>query len=264
MEVKLIYKEHGLAWTNKAQLEALAILDGQATGPWEKLSWSMVQMGAAERIYNPNAIDQASLNVCGPTVIVHALASSDPAGYATTVRKLFETGKVNGTRVCDDLLAGAVDGGMDEADWMLLSALRDSENAISDYQGKSSEDISAMTMPGEVADWMTKMLGCEKVKQLTSYLFGERKNAEEVSALLASRPNDVFVALLVDSDRMQKKSTGANVPNHWVRLMKPIVFGEDKVTMTVFTWASVKTFTYNIDQFQDTLMECVVGEKPKK
>ena len=238
------------------------------TGPWQNVSWEAVRTGAARRIFTPNLINQQTLNVCGPATIAHMQADLAPAGYANLVKQVFQTATIDGDRANDDLLANSVanrvgsEQQMAEVDWMLLSCMRDTENAIFDFEGNSSEDFSAMTMPGEIAEWMEEILGCPETEHYTSYMWGEVSNAQTVSNLMRTHGNDVVVAVLVDADAMQKTDFTLNIPTHWVRLMAPIEFqGDDHITMRVYTWGAEQPYTYTEDEFEDVLFEFVVGAR---
>jgi hypothetical protein len=219
-------------------------------------------------VFDPKLINQQMLNVCGPATIIHMQADINPLGYTTFVRSVFETATIDGDTASEDLLANHVQGGLAPVDWMLLSCMRDTENAVFDFEGTPDEGFSAMTMPGEMAEWMEEVLGCVATEHYTSYLWGEVSNAEEVSALMAAHGDNVVVAMLVDADELTDEQAAfgdtdsfANVPDHWIRLLKPIRFNGDQITMQVYTWGSEHTFVYDEDQFEDVTFEFVVGAR---
>jgi hypothetical protein len=201
-------------------------------------------------------------------VIVNALADTDPVQYAKFVRTVFTTAKVNGTQVDDDLLKGQPSSGMEDVDWMILSAMRDTENAIFDYEGTEEEDFSAMTMPGEIAEWMEEILGCVDTTHYTSYSWGEIDNSKKVNSLLKAHGNKVIVSMLVNASRLQGKDDGLDIPDHWIRLLAPITITDDTVSFEAFTWGGSKKFSFKRDNsdgvdFEDVLFEFVVGAKEK-
>jgi hypothetical protein len=236
-------------------------LDEKASSPWVNLSWDKVKEGAKKRIDNPHSISQHSLNVCGPAVIVNALAEKDPVKYAKLVRDIFTTGKFNGIQVSDDLLNGKNPSGMEEVDWMFLSAIRDTANRIFDYEGTPSEDFSAITMPGEIAKWMKEIVGYVDTANYTSYLWGEIDNSEKVNSLLNGYGGNVIVAMLVNASRLQSTDEGLNLPDHWIRLLTPITITDGTVSFEAFTWGSSRKFSFKRDDFEDLIFEFVVGHK---
>jgi hypothetical protein len=227
-----------------------------------------VKEGAKQRIDDPLSVNQKSLNVCGPAVIVNALADTDPVQYAKFVRVIFTTAKVHSTQVDDDLLNGQPASGMEDVDWMVLSAMRDTENAILDYEGTSAEDVSAITMPGEMAEWMEEILGCVDTADYNSYFWGEIDNSKKVNSLLEAHGNKVIVAMLVNASRLQGTDEGSDIPDHWIRLLTPITFTYNTVSFEAFTWGSSQKFSFKRDDsegvdFEDVLFEFVVGAKEK-
>jgi peptidoglycan hydrolase-like protein with peptidoglycan-binding domain len=267
------------------QFAALKALDIDATGPWAHVDWGAVQVGAARRVFDPSLISQESLNVCGPATLANMQADVNPLGYARFVLDVFQTATIDGTRAVDDLLNNTPVAGMDQADWMLLSAMRDTENWMTDFEGTPSEAFEGITMPAEMAEWMEEVLGASDVEQYTSYLWGEVDNATTVSQLLSAHGKNVVVAMLVDADALQQKQdalkeqdkfsqeTGhqstvesfgeqdwsVNYPDHWVRLLEPIRFEGDHIIVKVFTWGAEYVFTYDEELFEDVLFEFVVG-----
>ncbi|MCB0968473.1 MAG: peptidoglycan-binding protein [Ilumatobacter sp.] len=247
------------------QRQAFEILDVDTTGPWQHVQWNAVRAETARRVFDPNLISQETLSVCGPATIAHMQADLAPAAYAAFVRQVFETATIDGDTANDDLLAnvpaGRVDGAgpMDQVDWMLLSCMRDTENAIVDFDGNASDLFSGITMPGEMAEWMEEILGCVETEHYTSYLWGEVSNAETVSNLMRAHGDGVVVAMLVDHDKLQNRSGAINIPDHWIRLLRPIDISGDQITVHVYTWGAEYTFNYDEDGFEDVLFEFVVG-----
>ena len=242
---------------------ALTILDGPApSGPWKNVSWTEVRDRALHLVFEPHHLQQGKLPLCGPAAIVNTLISSNPPGFAAIVRDIFTTGTWDGRSVSEELL-GATPQETDTLDWMVLSAIRDAENLTLDYEGTAAETVAGMTPPGEMVSWMTKVLHCTDVERLTSYGWGEGSNTAEINSRLTA---DSVIYMLVDSDRLQHSSAGANVPDHWIRLLSPIVpLGESGVMFKAFTWGSEMAFEFkDVDGYEDVLFEFVIGRLPAR
>jgi hypothetical protein len=82
-----------------------------------------------------------------------------------------------------------------------------------------------------------------------------------VSNLMRAHGNDVVVAMLVDADKLQHRSGAINIPDHWIRLLEPIVISGDQITVRVYSWGGEHTFVYDEDGFEDVLFEFVVGAR---
>lgn len=244
---------------NARQRQAFETLDVDVSGPWQHVDWSVVRRDAAMRVFNPSSIHQRTLSVCGPATIAQMQADITPDRYAAFVRQVFETATIDGDTANDDLLANVPADGMAQADWMLLSCMRDTENAIFDFEGDASEQFEGITMPGEMSEWMEEILGCVETEHYTSYLWGEVSNAETVSALMSAHGDGVVVAMLVDADAMQNDSGAINIPDHWVRLLEPIDMSGDRIRVRVYTWGNEYEYEYDEDGFEDVLFEFVVG-----
>src|SRR5205807_1634823 len=127
---------------------------GQA---WPNLDRSKIADGISQRIDNPSFINQSALNTCGPAAIVYLLATNKPDRFVEIVQQLFEKGFAwlgsDALSAGTDLRKNAPPAGMAQVDWMLLSSMTDSENAIFDYEGTPSEDLSAIATPGYIVNW---------------------------------------------------------------------------------------------------------------
>jgi hypothetical protein len=256
----------GITPTNE-QLWALDVLDVQVTGPWKNVTWATVQDEAGQRIFDPNMIHQGTNTpLCGPSVIVHALASQDPVGYATLVKEVFQKAEVNGTRADDDLLNASPLTVMDEADWMVLSCMRDTENWLVDYEGGTitDEGFAGMTMPGEIQEWMETLLKCVETTTYISYACGEVDNVTAVKDLLDRHGNDIIVAMLVDFHYFQNKpqDATANVPSHWVRVLSIPQASAAQIKIEAYDpydRGSVQIYEFPPLDIEDVLFEFVVG-----
>lgn len=252
--------------------EACNILSRSASGPWKNLSWDEISASAQARVSywnidgrrfrRPELIEQGNLSLCGPACVLEALADTDPVGYAQLIHKIFTEGKIGDTPVCEDLLNGSPLPGMNPADWMALSAMRDTENAVFDYEGTPGEDFSGITLPSEVEGWMESLLGCTQTETYTSYLFGEACNADKISSLLAQYGEDkVIVEMLVDANALTSTDSLANYPNHWIRLLSPITRENSRVSFTAYSWGAERKFDFSEEEFEDVQWEFVVGTK---
>ncbi len=113
------------------QSGALELLDqqnGMISGPWSKLDWASVARGAADRVLHPEHIQQNPLGLCGPAAVANYAAAVTPGTYAYDVISIFEDGKWGSDTVNSSLLNNTPMAGMDQADWMLLSAIQDVTN----------------------------------------------------------------------------------------------------------------------------------------
>ncbi len=221
-----------------------------------KLSKAEIISGLRSRIDNPEQINQAGLNACGPAAVVYGFAAKDPEAYATLVIKLFKYGSAaEGTYVVkpgDDLKGKGPDNYTwknkpSQVDWMLLSSLRDTENSVSDFEGSPDEDASAITMPGEMTKWLGKMMGYKTIDDQTNLYF--TKGIDHVATVNTKRGEGNYVTLLINANMLgntskkQSKKGGdvlSGIPNHWVVLKSDIDASGDTVKFKIYTWGSLR------------------------
>lgn len=211
---------------------------------WPKLDRAQIAAGLDQRIDNPSLINQGPLNVCGSAAIVYMLASHDPLRFVNIVQQVFEQGSASlGSETLTagtDLRNNTPPANMEQVDWVLLSSMRDSENAIFDYEGNPSEDASAISTPGDLQHWMKSVLKCKDVDWQSAYVSGEMDVIRAAGAAAGAGKN---VTLLIDAAMMKNlpKEGKIGSPNHWVVMKSDITEATDehqnqKVQFSVWTW----------------------------
>jgi len=106
-------------------------------------------------------------NICGPAALFSQWAKRDPVAFASFATNLFDTASASigslevaskedlvGTSYAQTLQR-TVTSGCPQADWMFLSALRNSTDVFwqGSFTGDPDPQLSAATRPGEIAEW---------------------------------------------------------------------------------------------------------------
>ena len=153
-------------------------------GAWTGLDRGDVGDGLIELVNDPDKIKQGSLGVCGAAVFFNIWIEADPLAFVLHAIELYEKGEARiGTLKVEagsDLrskdyneVVPNMDVVVPPADWMILSALRDSENHVFDFEGTPQEDFSGGTSPGEIASWLRATGLFKTVKDESAALLGE-------------------------------------------------------------------------------------------
>ncbi|HEX2885077.1 hypothetical protein [Vineibacter terrae] len=216
-----------------------------------------VAAGLKDRVDDPNKVRQARTPFCGPAAFIRALAIDKPDAYVQAAIDLFNTGKatigalkiepgsvVRGARMPDNI---------NHADWLMLSSLRDSSNALLTAADNWWGGVEGPTLPGELAGWF-KAAGytsvannaCPKTKALDV-------NALQIldaNVYLASKHH---VVMFIDSDVLDEDDQDDMLsawPNHWVTLLAPIAHGStvsftNPIAMLIAHWGLTVTIPVN-------------------
>ena len=256
-KIQAVYEANGSTGSAN-QLAALRILDTPRTGPWRYLNWDEVAVGAARRIYHPELIDQNVLGVCGPAAALEGEAATQAVGYATEVALVFETGKVGGKKVNDELLA-RVPGSLEQSDWMMLTAIQDTSNYVLDYHGESGDTWRAGLTAGQIESTLEHVSGAVKTEKYSCEWWGVMDQTVTVNGIMSTYGDDVVVVMLVDSDLMVGKK--AKHMDHAIRLTAPAKIADGKVTINIFTWGANYTYTYDEATFKKLVYGYVVGAR---
>ena len=148
-------------------------------------------------------------------------------------------------------------------EWMCLSALRDSENAVVRFEGDPSENVAGMTTPGELADWMKKCGTYTKVTDEGNWVSSQGFNHAMALAPAANRD----ILMLINANIIQahagRKKLLDSFPNHFIQLHTRLSTvqrgGTQFVEFDYWTWgmpglqhASVSTRSF-IDNYYGTV-----------
>jgi hypothetical protein len=243
---------------DQASAEGLVDLAGNLTGPWSKLDWAAIAASARDRVHHPERIDQGPLGLCGPAAVLNWLAETEPGTFTYDVWSVFEQGEWNAKRFNSTLLGNSTMPGMDQLDWMMLSAMQDNANDYLDYYGRETK-----VRDGETAgDLEHTMLAWTKIQDTARYTckhWGTEEETERVGDLLRKYGDDVCVVIEVDSTTLQNENArGDN--DHYVRLRKPVDYG-DTVSFEIFTWGTNRSMKFKQDNFNHMVDGYIVGAR---
>lgn len=247
---------------------ALGVIDDfQSTTPQTSIAWVLDRDQTLDRLRSllrdPQLVHQRALNACGPAVFFRTWISRDPVAAARFACSLLRDGrgqigsltinagwKLLGQNYAN--LRAHTDGlnptsTPEPADWMLLAALRQSENIWFDYTGEPntpSDYVAGITLPGTLAGWLNATNVYSIVKDGTSLVLPSERSA---LLNLTTSPNsdtillvDSTVATLYSSPIAEEPDRGwLPIPNHYVAMLSPLqLHATDSrwIHMNIWTW----------------------------
>ncbi|MET9462142.1 helix-hairpin-helix domain-containing protein [Streptomyces canus] len=266
----------------EAQAAITAFAARTTPGKW-KLSRAEVAQRLSELVTDPNEVDQDSLNLCGPAVFLRFWIARDPLAVVRFAAELYETGasRIGDYEVApdDDSLLGqdyaalktqAGSAFCPPADWMILGALRDAENAFFDFEGRPDESVAAATTPGEVADWLRATGLYRNVRDEGNFFM--TKGLDHLLNLAPTANRDI--ALLINAHIIDqanvvngpKKSSEfilSAFPNHFVALASRVQPAPgDMLEMSFWTWGEpVATLRFDRDLVDDNYYGAVIADR---
>ncbi|HSV65019.1 MAG TPA: hypothetical protein VLJ59_03800 [Mycobacteriales bacterium] len=224
--------------------------DGDASSPltfrkaWPKLDENTVLTRIKALAGNANLFNQAGIGLCTAAAFYHHAIQRKPAEFKLFADALYGggIGFLGDLKVAPGWDLRNADYGKllakhdmpPQADWMLMSALRDSENWFFDYEGAPDESVAIYSSAKEMKDWYIK------TGFYTSVTFDDDTSPAKIKAI--SKTNNNHIVLWIKTALLQS-SKG----KHVIPLEGPITVDEanDKVSFQYWSWASdpVKTFT---------------------
>ncbi|MEO0490658.1 MAG: hypothetical protein AAFZ49_14035, partial [Cyanobacteria bacterium J06659_2] len=161
-------------------------------GVWPHLDKQEILEDMRSRLHNPFNVNQGQQPFCGPASILFELVRKQPLRYVQMCRKLFEMGGFQAKTEwiqTSEALRQASQGNlrMGQADWMVLSTLRESENRIFPVEPNAPEvvrNLAGMTKSWEMKGWIREILGYDNVTYRHTYLLGDLSAMKQAQAAI--------------------------------------------------------------------------------
>jgi hypothetical protein len=242
-----IYIPEKLSALSPAQQNAMKLIDEfskrNIPGAFIHLHRETIAKELAARVMKPSLINQGEAGLCPSAAVVYNVACGNVVEYVKAVTQLYDTGRATiGKWQLDpdaDLkIYKPSVGAVPEADWIIMSSIRDSENWFVDYQSVSD---NGGAWGDEVGKWLRKA-GYTDVKEEWNYAMNKTaENLQEADSLYSK---NYQICLLIDADLLAGKTAALSRPNHWVVLASNIstnfALPTTNVTMKVFTWGTLR------------------------
>jgi hypothetical protein len=258
----------------RAAIAALnAFRDSDLPGVWPHLEKAPIIKEMRTRLHNPFRVNQGQQPFCGPASILFELIRKFPLRYVTLCRSLYETGgfQTKTQRIETSAALRQASQGelrMGPADWMVLAALRESENFLFPVEPNAPDmvrNLAGMTKFWEMKGWVREILEYPRAEYFHTYVLRDLSALKKAQAVLDQ--GGVALGLVTAQSLLGEGKVRVTVPDHWVALVGNIdiqkgTFGRHdsgQVSFDVFTWAQRKTIEANEGVFEDAFWGVVLG-----
>jgi hypothetical protein len=254
-----------------------------AASAWGALDRRRVADRLDHLIDDPRLFHQGQLNLCGPASFLSVWTRRDPAAFARFATTLFDTGatSINGrfavqpssALLNQDYAAMRARMGKaptEQADWMVMGALRNNDDAIFVWNGDPSQEAAGMTFPEEIVKWLhaTGLYRSidNQVGNAVSSLSSKGYNSAEGLTL----DEGVDIICLVQANMVPQihaattKGFLASFPNHWVVLIGPVMqlLTNKRVSFAIWSfgrdWEGLEVS--DVQTFADNYYGAIVGQ----
>lgn len=246
----------------------------KSTAPsvWSSLDKNQVLADIRIRLSDAFKVNQGQQPFCGPASILFELVRKQPLRYVQICRSLFETGGFQGltrrVEASKRLRQSRGRLGMGQADWMVLSTWRESENLLFPVDPDAPEivrNIAGMTKSWEMKGWTREVLGYRNVKYNHTYLFGEVEALNQATE--AINAGGVAFALITAQGLLGDNPPLLPYPSHWISILGNIsirqgfLWNNDggRISMDVYTWGSKRHIDKDEGPFEAYFWGIVMG-----
>ncbi|WP_137090124.1 hypothetical protein [Mangrovivirga cuniculi] len=136
--------------------------DLRMQSPWKSIDKNTFIHSLTDTLKDPDRINQAKTNLCGPASICKIIAEKDPESYVRMAISLYEHGKAHSynsfhfpIEVNEDLLDDDPSDGLSPSDYVVLSSLRHTYNLVFDYDPESDTGLQGFSYPNDLIDIAT-------------------------------------------------------------------------------------------------------------
>ncbi|MCC3404926.1 MAG: hypothetical protein JGK17_04910 [Microcoleus sp. PH2017_10_PVI_O_A] len=240
---------------------------------WPALNKSQIIAEMRSRIHDPFQVNQGGQPFCGPAAVTFALLTRRPLRYVEICRRLWETGsfRTQSRRSISPSMTLRQSKGnlrMPQVDWMVLSALRESENLIFPIEANAPEivrNVSGMTKSWEIAGWAREILGGRDVKSHYAYFSGDIPALRAADEAL--KAGGFAFALITAEGMLQNKPPLIPYPSHWVALLGNVAIDEgsdrkgdrSRVSFDVYTWGRKMRVDIPKNSFENYFWVAITG-----
>lgn len=239
-------------------------------GVWSKISKNELIGDIKRTIAQPYNVDQGPTELCGPGAIVFELVSKQPDRYIQICQDLYETGKFKGrtkeVKPSQTLLNSRIRNGISAADWMLMTTLRDVENALFSIDVNSGPVAMGITTPWEMKGWTFEILGYENVEFESTLVYGEFEAMEKARSV---RNRGGVAFLLIHSAMLQGSTPTVAYPNHWVSFLGNLLIDDGvwyqhdsgNIKFDCYSWGKKCSINLGEGSFEDYMWGVVTGNR---
>jgi len=239
-------------------------------GVWPHLRKDDLLADIRLKTRNSFQVNQGRTPLCGPAAIIFELARKKPKLFVRICQTLYESGKLQHgkrkvfSKPSKSLLKSKVRKGISIADWMLMAAMRDIENAIFDVDANSGDIATGITTPSEMKGWTKELLGYKKVKYESLYFYGEF-DAMKKAKQIVKKGGVAF--LLVDKAMVTGKAPAVASPDHWISFLgklniddgNPWIWDSGHIKFQCYSWGKKYDVSLGEGPFEDYIWGMVTG-----
>jgi hypothetical protein len=234
---------------------------------WPKLDSNTVLTRIHDLKGNANLFDQGAVGLCTAAAFFHHIIQKNPTEFESFANSLygaglgylgkFEIKPDSDLRNADyAALAAEFPGMPPQADWMLMSSVRDDENWFFDFEGAPDESTAIKTSAEELSSWYKETGFYSKVTfrdDSDSDLLFPLANIKTIKKTATNH-----IALWINTALLQPGDG-----THMITLEGPIKIDEpnDKVTFDYWTWGQpVKTRTTTVTALLANYLGVITAE----
>lgn len=235
---------------------------GTESKAWPRLNRNIVLPRLQKLQADPNLINQGGIGLCTAAAFFHHIIQKNPREFYSFGIALYNTGvgflgnfKISpGSDLRNaDYSALEIKTPMmpPQADWMLMSALRDSENWIFDFEGSADETIAMRTSAREMSGWYRKTGFYSSVEYTNDTSLAKIKTIRKTS--------NNHIAFWIKVGLINNLQTGA----HMITIESPIIINETANNITFNYWSygtePVKTLITSLDNFKANYYGAIIA-----
>lgn len=250
----------------EAEAAIAAFEQSIAPSVWTFLDKATILAEMRARIRDPFQVNQGGQPFCGPAAVLFELVRKQPRRYVQICQTLFVTGGFQGYQhfigSSEQLRRNSRgDLRMGQADWMVLSTLRELENRLFPVEPNTPElirNLAGMTTSWQIKGWIRELLGYNTVEYNHAYVMNDISAMRD--AAVAIQAGGVAFALITAEGMLTDKPPLVPYPSHWIALLGNISVQGEPASFDIYTWSKQMRLTMDTGSLKKYLWATVTGK----
>lgn len=228
---------------------------------WKKLDHRQVTTRLMDLRNNANLFNQGGIGLCTAAAFYHNIIQKNPIGFGLFAKQLHAEGMgyLNKLKIAPgdsilnvdyNILAKNYGNMPPQADWMLMAALRDSQNWFLNFDGAPDENVAFNTSASELSEWYNG------TGFYSTVVFSNDTDLDEIKKVIKSGNNHVALWIKISMLGDPRPST------HIITLESPLIINEaaNSVTFDYWTWGQpVKSLQTTLDNFKSSYLGAIIA-----
>ncbi len=202
---------------------------------WKNISKEDFVVSLNNILNNSESIDQSSTNLCGVAVACKAMVDYNPEAFTKMALSIYQTGKYGDYSANPELLNSGMSNGLDAANYVVMTTLRNSLNKYLNFNPKNDLGLSGLTMPLDVDKILNNIADMKKMTN-TDWPSKPANSSSFITGINKAITNGHIVILAINYDQFAGNSSWSLIPDHYIQITGISYNSDGTININWWSW----------------------------